>query len=278
MTRRWAWPASSSQRARRRAAASTSRRHQRRRRTAPTTSTTAARPPARPRAAALRPDARQGDARRRWALLGLKRTANLATTDLIFLGYPDGRLDDIAQPRTPAGRTTRPGSTARTPTTSTATSPTCNGDFRYLLSGQHSQLTAAGLRADLDSLLAAHAAERHLHARRLRRAHRPRRGLQAADRRRRRAQRSPVRVHSTLDPSRGRRRTAMELSAARWPNPALANNNPFARFTPTLDFTAPPAPLCDPDADAARAGARWARRTRSSSCRPTCRRRRRPRT
>ena len=38
----------------------------------------------------------------------------------------------------------------------------------------------------------------------------------------------------------------MALSSARWPNPALPNNNPFARFTPTLDFTAPPADPCNP--------------------------------
>ncbi len=37
-------------------------------------------------------------------------------------------------------------------------------------------------------------------------------------------------------------------AAAVWPNPALQNNNPFARFTPAASFTAPPAPLCDFDA------------------------------
>ena len=39
-------------------------------------------------------------------------------------------------------------------------------------------------------------------------------------------------------------------SAALWPNPTLAsvNGNPFARFTPSLPFTAPTVPGCDPDA------------------------------
>ena len=35
------------------------------------------------------------------------------------------------------------------------------------------------------------------------------------------------------------------LSAARWPNPALTDNDPFARFTPTIVFTAPPAEPCN---------------------------------
>jgi hypothetical protein len=52
-------------------------------------------------------------------------------------------------------------------------------------------------------------------------------------------------VHTTFQHPAGDG-DCMELSSARWPNPALFNNNPFARFTPTLDFTAPPAFPCDP--------------------------------
>ena len=70
----------------------------------------------------------------------------------------------------------------------------------------------------------------------------------------------------------------MALSSARWPNPALPNNNPFARFTPTLDFTDPAGQPVRHRRRDDRAGARSGRRTSSSTSRPRCRRRPRRRT
>jgi hypothetical protein len=52
-----------------------------------------------------------------------------------------------------------------------------------------------------------------------------------------------VRLHQTLIHPEGTE-FCQSLSASQWPNPALVNNNPFARFTPTLDVTAPPTPAC----------------------------------
>ncbi len=52
-----------------------------------------------------------------------------------------------------------------------------------------------------------------------------------------------MRIHTTLIHPEGTQ-FCQVLSASQWPNPALQNNNPFARFTPTLDVTAPPTPAC----------------------------------
>ena len=57
----------------------------------------------------------------------------------------------------------------------------------------------------------------------------------------------------------------MALSSARWPNPALLNNNPFARFTPTTRLHRAAGEPVRPGRRRRRAGARSARRTRSST-------------
>ena len=111
----------------------------------------------------------------------------MAVLGLNCADEPQHHRDDLPRlsRRPDAGR--RPGrddaddatasraSSAPTRRTSTRASTTCNGDFRYLLTGQHSQFLASSLRADLDSLLRGHRAGRRLHARHLRRPSRSRR-------------------------------------------------------------------------------------------------------
>lgn len=177
------------------------------------------------------------------AVLGLSWSPNTAASDIFFLGYPDGVLNTVAGAGTPFTNdsTGLHRTYARDGDTNTAT---CNGDFRYGLSARHSQLTATDLAADFDALLAltnpsdiythspidGHADHAEVY-----------RQVKGA------AQRKGVDVtlHATLIHEEGSG-ACMALSAQRWPNPALANNDPYARFTPHLDVTAPPTPTCAP--------------------------------
>jgi LmbE family N-acetylglucosaminyl deacetylase len=93
---------------------------------------------------------REGETVAGMGLLGLVRTQDPNTSDLFFLGYPDLKLASIAagsgSDNTGLGHTYGEDDDGDT--------LTCNGDFRYQLSGHHSSLTATDLKADLDSLLA----------------------------------------------------------------------------------------------------------------------------
>jgi LmbE family N-acetylglucosaminyl deacetylase/regulation of enolase protein 1 (concanavalin A-like superfamily) len=186
---------------------------------------------------------RDQEARDAMTVLGLTRTSNLNTTGVIYLGYPGGRITDIAQTDVPISNSST-GIQRTYAEDFDASVATCNGDFRYLLSGTHSQFNAAALQADLNSLMALIApSDIYTHAFFDGHPDHAEIGKQMMSAVRR--ANVPVRVHTTFQHPYGDG-NCMELSSARWPNPALANNNPFARFTPTLDFTAPPAFPCDP--------------------------------
>ena len=181
-------------------------------------------------------------------LLGLNRTASLLTTDIIFLGYPQNGLEDIAQTNGTSWQGDSTGLHRTYGPDFDASNATCNGDFRYLLSGVHSNLTAEAMAADMESLLAvtnpsdiyAHAGfdghPDHAKLTSSLTAAMIRRGTNAW-------------LHTTLIHPEGTGGCQIQ-SAALWPNPTLAsvNGNPFARFTPGLPFTAPTVPGCDPDA------------------------------
>ena len=97
---------------------------------------------------------RDGETRNAMTVLGLNWTTNLNTTGLVFLGYPGGRVPDVAAADTSPLTNSVTGIQRTFAEDFDASATTCNGDFRYLLSGTHSQFTAAAMRADFDSLLA----------------------------------------------------------------------------------------------------------------------------
>src|ERR687891_829966 len=193
---------------------------------------------------------RNGETLQAMGMLGLQWSANLATTDIIFLGYPDGKLQEIA-----ASGTGWDGDATGLHRTyaedSDGSIATCNGDLRYLLDSRHSELSSGALAADMEALLDVakpsdiytHAAfdghTGHAKVSSSLTAAIVRKGLN-------------VRVHSTLIHPEGSDACQVH-SAAVWPNPELENNDPYARFTPAAAFTAPPAPLCDSDAS----GSSW---------------------
>ena len=184
------------------------------------------------------------------ALLGLRFTRDPRTSDVLLLGYPNYGLEQIARSeapwegdRTGLHRTYAAGGKWRP----------SNGDFSHLLRGRHSRLCAADLARDFDDLVElgrptdvythaefdGHPDHAEVH-----------RQLVAALRRRGR----PVTVHSTLIHPPGTRERMYE-SAQEWPNPGQDSvATPFERFTPHLDFMAPPGddgtgwgPLGPPD-------------------------------
>jgi LmbE family N-acetylglucosaminyl deacetylase len=194
---------------------------------------------------------RDREARDAMAVLGLTWSTDLSQTELIFLGYPGRRVPDLASTDTIPVTNVQTGIQRTYAEDFDGNDATCNGDFRYLLSGHHSEFTARAMRADLDSLLAMTApSDLYTHTSfdgHSDHAEIAKQVLAAV----RRAN-APVRVHGTIQHPEGDT-YCMELSSARWPNPALQNNDPFARFTPLIDFAAPPADPCD----ASSTGTRW---------------------
>ena len=175
------------------------------------------------------------------AVLGLARSLNSSVSDIFFLGYPDDALVDVAH--SSGIWTGDPTGLHRTyADDGDASTTTCNGDLRYLLSGRHSNLTAADLAADFEALVSltnptdiyTHATfDGHVdHAEVYQQvvAAAQRKGITAT-------------VHSALVHPEGTS-SCDALSAYQWPNPSTTNNDPFARFTPTIDATAPPVPTC----------------------------------
>jgi LmbE family N-acetylglucosaminyl deacetylase len=172
-------------------------------------------------------------------LLGLTRTQDPTTSDIFFLGYPNLQMNAIAagsgSDNTGLGHTYGEDGDGLT--------STCNGDFRYQLSGRHSSLTAASLKADLDSLLVVtrptdvytlseidshpdHATVSKQVWDAVRRS-----GLAAT-------------MHEALIWPEGV--PSLGCTIDEWPNPSLASvgGDPLARFAPGLSLTAPPYPRC----------------------------------
>jgi LmbE family N-acetylglucosaminyl deacetylase len=187
---------------------------------------------------------RDREARDSLSVLGLTWSANLGQTEVIYLGYPGRRVMDVASSDMGAVTNVQTGIQRTYAEDFDSDVTTCDGDFRYLLDGTHSPFTAQALRADLDALLAmTDPSDIYTHAtfdghgdhsevgRQVRAA------VRRAD--------APVRLHAALQHPEGEG-NCQAVSAERWPNPALGlDGNPFARFAPALDLTAPPANPCD---------------------------------
>ncbi len=176
-------------------------------------------------------------------MLGLQWRPSLATTEIIYLGYPDGALDEIAASGT--GWTGDATGLHRTYAEDfDGSNATCNGDFRYLLDGRHSELSAAALAADIEALLdLTRPSDIYTHVDFDGHSDHAKVGSSLAAALVRKG--LNVRVHSALIHPVGSG-DCQAHAAAVWPNPALVDNDPFARFTPSLDFTAPPTPTCAP--------------------------------
>lgn len=174
-------------------------------------------------------------------VLGLRWSADPRRSDVFLLGYPDLGLTQIG-----AAESAWPDDAAGLHHTYAedfdGVGATCNGDLRYLLEGRHAELRARMLAADLDAVLdLTRPADVYTHA--AFDGHSDHgevfRQVAAALARSRR----DAVLHTTLIHPQGTG-DCMALSAAQWPNPPLGDDDPFARFTPALDVSAPPLPPC----------------------------------
>jgi LmbE family N-acetylglucosaminyl deacetylase len=173
------------------------------------------------------------------AVLDVPWSASLAASRVFFLGYPDAALTTIAQASTPWSGD-RTGLHRTYAEDGDGSSGTCNGDFRFLVSGQHSPLSASALAADFDALLTTvKPTDLYTHAEvdSLGDHKEVYRQVVASLRRTTLA----PRLHATLIHPEDASACLQE-----WPNPSLASvgGNVQARFTPTIDFAAPPKPSC----------------------------------
>jgi LmbE family N-acetylglucosaminyl deacetylase len=116
----------------------------------------------------------------------------------------------------------------------------CNGNLRYLLDGRHAKLTAHALAADFDAVVdLARPVDVYTHADFDGHPDHDEVSRQVAAALAH-SRRGAV-LHTTLIHPLGTG-DCMPLSAERWPNPPLSDDDPFARFTPALEVTAPPPP------------------------------------
>jgi LmbE family N-acetylglucosaminyl deacetylase len=179
-------------------------------------------------------------------VLGLRWSADPRRSEVFLLGYPGLGLTQIA-----AAESSWAGDGSGLHHTYSedfdGVAATCNGDLRHLLEGRHAELTARALAADLDAVLdLTRPADVYTHVDfdgHPDHAEVFRQVTAAIARSRRGAV-----LHATLIHPQGTG-DCMALSADRWPNPPLRDNDPFARFTPALDVTAPPVPPCGIRAD-----------------------------
>jgi len=205
-------------------------------------------PAGRPSVAAAVGITRGEEAIRAMRRLGLEWSEDPASSDILLLGYPNLGLTAVAAAREPF--TGDPSRLHHTYAVGDEATP-CEGDLRFRLDRRHSDLTAVALAADVDAVVAlARPVDVYTHvtfdghpdhaevARQVESAL-ARSGLSG-------------RLHRMLIHPEGTGR-CMALSADRWPNPPLGDADPYARFTPSLDVTAPPLPPC---ADAV-TGAGW---------------------
>jgi LmbE family N-acetylglucosaminyl deacetylase len=196
-------------------------------------------PSGRPAIAASVGITRGGETIRAMAVLGLTWSADPAASDVLLLGYPNLRLGAIAGATQPIA--TDEAGLHRT-YAARGDGAGCDGDLRFRIDGRHGELTARSLAADVDATLAlarptdvyTHAVfdghPDHAEVFRQVEAALTRTGFAGT-------------LHTTLIHPAGTA-TCMGPSAERWPNPALVDDDPFARFTPALDVTAPPIPPC----------------------------------
>jgi LmbE family N-acetylglucosaminyl deacetylase len=171
------------------------------------------------------------------ALLGLRFTRNPRTSDVFLLGYPNYGLETIAGfDELLVNESPSPHQTYATG----GSSPIANGDLGYLMRGRHSKLCARDLAQDVDDLLdLAEPSDVYTHAEFDGHSDHAEVHRQVVAALRRRGQ--PVMLHSTLIHPAGTRENMYE-SAYEWPNPSQDEvATPYERFTPHLDFRAPPA-------------------------------------
>lgn len=170
------------------------------------------------------------------SLLGLRRSLDPHSSDVFFLGYPNGALSAIAASAEP--RYDDATQLHRTYALEHGRFRSA-GDFRFLVSGRHSRLRAADLAEDVATLIELVAptdiythAEFDGHPDHAETARLVRVAVAELS--------SPATVRTTLIHPEG---TAgrMADSADEWPNPSLrAVATPFERFTPLLEFEPPP--------------------------------------
>ena len=172
------------------------------------------------------------------SLLGLRWSLDAASSDILFLGYPNGALQTIAGSAEPW----RGDASALHHTYAVERGLfRCRGDLRFLVSGRHSQLSAGDLAEDVETLLElvspvdiyTHAGfDGHPdHAETFRLVETARTKLSL-----------PATMHTTLIHPEGTAQRMTE-SADEWPNPSSADVlTPFERFTPHLEFDPPPVP------------------------------------
>jgi len=170
------------------------------------------------------------------SLLGLQWSLDPATSDIVFLGYPNGALQTIAASAEPWL-----GDASQLHRTYAADRGLYRGegDFRFRLTGRHSRLCADDLAEDVATLLGlvqpadiyTHAEfDGHPdHAATYRLVQRARTELAVA-----------ATVHTTLIHPEGTE-LRMAESADEWPNPQAKDvATPFDRLTPLLEFEPPP--------------------------------------
>src|SRR5262249_7630062 len=174
-------------------------------------------------------------------VLGLRWSADPRRSDVFLLGYPDLGLTQIAAAES-AWSDDGAGLHHTYAEDFDGGGATCNGDLRYLLDGRHSELTAHALAADLDAVIdLARPGDVYTHSDFDGHPDHDEVSRQVAAALAR-SGRAAV-LHTTLIHPQGTG-DCIAVSAERWPNPPLANDDPFARFTPALDVTAPPLPPC----------------------------------
>jgi LmbE family N-acetylglucosaminyl deacetylase len=177
-------------------------------------------------------------------VLGLQPATHTQGSGVFLLGYPNMGLTPIETAEQPY--TGDPSGLHRTyAEDEDGDVTTCNGDLRFRLDGRHAPLTAAALAADMDALLQlAQPTDVYTHAEFD--GHPDHAAVaRAVDAAIVRSGR-PVKRWATLIHPEGTA-DCMGPSAREWPNPAEWDVDPLARFTPTLDVTAPPLPPCRED-------------------------------
>src|SRR5689334_6178262 len=182
---------------------------------------------------------RGGETIRAMAELGLRWSADPATSDVLLLGYPNLRLEAIATASEPI---TDDVAGIHHTYAARGDEGGCDGDLRARLDGRPAALVARSLTADFDAVVRlARPTDVYTHV--VFDGHPDHAEVaRQVDAALARAGFTGTR-HATLIHPEGTAR-CMGPSANEWPNPPLADDDPFGRFTPALDVTPPPTPPC----------------------------------